>query len=85
MKLKNLIILPLVILTTQSYCQLFDITKFGAKEGENVNNATAIQKVIDRCAIKGGIVLVSPGKYYTGTIILKSNVTLSVMKGKRRK
>lgn len=81
MKLKKLTIIPFIILAVHSYSQSTDITRFGAKEGENVNNAAAIQKAIDKCAIKGGIVLVPPGKYYTGTIILKSNVTLSVMKG----
>lgn len=60
-----------------SFCQSFDITKFGAKEESNINNAVAIQKAIDKCTIKGGVVLVPPGKFYTGTIILKSNVSLN--------
>lgn len=71
----------LLIPTVQSFGQSLDITKFGAKEGADLNNAAAIQKAIDKCTIKGGVVLVPPGKYYTGTILLKSNVTLSLMKG----
>jgi polygalacturonase len=80
-KLKSIFGILLLLLSIHSYGQFLNITDFGAKEGANVNNAVAIQKAIDSCAVKGGIVLVPPGKYYTGTIYLKSNVTLSVMKG----
>ena len=71
----------LILLSIDGYCQSIDITKFGAKEGDDVNNALAIQKAIDQCSRKGGVVLVPPGRFYTGTIVLKSNVTLSLMKG----
>ena len=71
----------LFFLSARSYCQSLDITEFGAKEGNDVNNAVAIQKAIDKCTVKGGVVLIPPGKFYTGTILLKSNVTLSLMKG----
>jgi len=71
----------LLIISVHSRGQSLDITKFGAKEGTDLNNAEAIQKAIDKCAIKGGVVLIPPGKFYTGTILLKSNVTLSLMKG----
>jgi polygalacturonase len=80
-KIKTLILLAPILFSVRSYSQYLDITKFGAKEGSDINNAIAIQKAIDKCAVKGGIVQVPPGKYYTGTIILKSNVTLSIMKG----
>jgi polygalacturonase len=72
---------PLLLISVYSRSQSLDITRFGAKEGSNLNNAAAIQKAIDKCAVKGGVVLIPPGKYYTGTIHLKSNVTLSLMKG----
>jgi polygalacturonase len=62
MKFKTLIVIPLVILTTQLYGQFVYITRFGAKEGKN-NNAVAIQKAIDKCALKGGVVLVPPGNF----------------------
>jgi len=80
MRFKKLCILPLILIAVQTFGQ-WNITKFGAKEGDNINNAVAIQKAIDKCSIKGGVVTVPPGKYFTGTIILKSNVTLNVMKG----
>ncbi|MFL9485104.1 glycoside hydrolase family 28 protein [Chitinophagaceae bacterium LWZ2-11] len=81
MKLKPIFSILTVLCCNFIYGQTFNIVSFGAKEGSSVNNAAAIQKAIDKCAIKGGIVLVPPGIFYTGTIYLKSNVTLSVMKG----
>lgn len=71
----------LLVISAHSRGQSLDITTLGAKEGSGLNNATAIQKAIDQCAVKGGVVLIPPGKFYTGTILLKSNVTLSLMKG----
>ncbi len=45
-------------------------------------NTEAIQQVIDRCnANGGGIVRFPAGDYFTGTIELKSNVTLELMNG----
>ncbi|MDF2432238.1 MAG: hypothetical protein JWP44_1869 [Mucilaginibacter sp.] len=81
MKLKLIFSILIVLFYNCTYAQFLNIVTFGAKEGSNVNNAVAIQKTIDKCAEKGGIVLIPPGKYYTGTIYLKSNVTLSIMKG----
>jgi polygalacturonase len=81
MKLNTTFALVVILLSGRIYGQTFNIVSFGAKEGSRINNAAAIQKAIDKCAEKGGVVLVPPGKFYAGTIHLKSNVTLSVMKG----
>lgn len=51
MKIQALTLMPLFMLSTRLYSQYLNITNFGAKEGEIVNNATAIQKAIDNCAI----------------------------------
>jgi Glycosyl hydrolases family 28 len=58
---------------------IFNIKDFGAV-GDGVTLSTsAIQKAIDVCHDdSGGIVLVPPGKFLTGTLELKSNVTLKV-------
>jgi hypothetical protein len=56
---------------------VFDVRRFGAV-GDGLHLDTrAIQAAIDACAAaKGGIVFVPPGQYQSGTIFLKSNVTL---------
>ncbi|WP_295768832.1 sialate O-acetylesterase [uncultured Mucilaginibacter sp.] len=66
---------------------VFNIKSYGAVESEFIDNAKAIQKAIDVCASKGGgDVLIPDGKFLSGTIFLKSNVTLflsplAVLKG----
>lgn len=61
--------------------QYYDITRFGAKAGVAVNNAPAIQKAIDKCARTGGTVVIPPGRFQSGTIRLRSHVTLRVENG----
>lgn len=59
----------------------FDITKYGAKADGITLNSTAIQKAIDACHQNGGGKVIFPaGKYLSGTISLKDNVTLSFNK-----
>lgn len=56
----------------------FDPRDFGAK-ADGVSNAAAIQAAIDACTANGGgTVLLSGGTFLTGTIRLKSDVTLEV-------
>lgn len=60
----------------------YDITKFGAKGDDRTINTVAIQKAIDKCSIDGGgQVLIPNGIFVTGTIRLKSNVTLYLNEG----
>jgi len=62
------------------HAQDYVITDFGAKTDQNNNNAQAIQKAIDRAALKGGTVIVPSGTFFTGSIQLKSNTTLQLNK-----
>jgi hypothetical protein len=56
---------------------VFDVTSHGAKGDGRANDAPAIQKAIDACARSGGGTVYFPsGNYLSGTIVLKSNVTL---------
>ena len=54
----------------------FNVLEFGAVSDTTTLNTLAIQKAIDKCAEKGGKVIVPAGKYVSGTINLKSNVEL---------
>lgn len=54
----------------------YSVSDFGATgDGQTINTA-AIQKAIDRCAEQGGRVIIPPGRFVTGTLFMKSNVTL---------
>ena len=60
----------------------FDILKFGAKAGGQLDCREAIKKAIDTCSkAGGGRVVVPEGEFLTGAIRLKSNVNLHVSKG----
>jgi hypothetical protein len=57
----------------------YNIRDFGAKGDGQTNDTAAIQAAIDAChKDKGGTVLVPAGVFVTGTIELKSNVTLHI-------
>ena len=59
-----------------------DVTVNGAKGGGVVLDTAAIQKAIDACAAGGGGVVWFPtGNFLSGTIVLKSNVTLHLSPG----
>ncbi|HEY0264527.1 MAG TPA: glycosyl hydrolase family 28 protein [Granulicella sp.] len=56
---------------------------FGAKGDGATLNTVAIQKAIDAAQKNGGVVAFAPGVYLTGSIFVKSGVTLRVDKGVR--
>lgn len=61
---------------------LYFITDFGAKSGGNFKNTKAINQAIEKCSKEGGGKVVVPrGIWYTGSIILKSNVNLYLEDG----
>ena len=60
----------------------YDVTEFGAKNGGRTLCTKAIQKAIDRCAADGGgTVHLPPGEYLSGTLVMKSGVTLHLDAG----
>ncbi|MFO7670498.1 MAG: glycosyl hydrolase family 28 protein [Bacteroidales bacterium] len=63
---------------TKDYC----ITSFGAKPDGTTVSTPSIQKAIDACyKAGGGKVVVPPGKFVCGTLILKSDVNLYLEQG----
>jgi polygalacturonase len=54
---------------------------YGAKGDSTTLNTQAIQKAIDAAAAVGGTVTLNPGTYLTGSLFLKSGVTLDVAEG----
>src|SRR5579872_1869048 len=59
-----------------------DVRDFGAKGDGVAKDTAAIQKAIDAAGQQGGGTVLAPaGKYLSGTIHLKSNVTLHLSPG----
>ena len=71
-------------LTTSNLAKVgtFNVRHYGAAGDGTVNDAPAINKAIDACnAAGGGTIFIPAGIYTTGSIHLKSNVTLALDKG----
>ena len=83
MTFKHLTTICLLLITTAAYGQKgsnpprYDVRDFGTVGDGSHLETQAFQKAIDACAAGGGgTVLVPVGRYLTGTIVLKSHVTL---------
>ena len=60
----------------------YPVTGFGAVGDGVTLNTEAIQQAIDRCAAEGGgRVVIPPGTYLSGTLVMKSRVELHVDRG----
>jgi len=76
------LLLLLLIVNTTVFAKDYNILNFGAKNDGITLNTTTIQAAIDYITEHGGGRLVfEPGVYVTGSIYLKSNVTLHFKKG----
>jgi polygalacturonase len=72
------------LLTAGSACaapKVFSINDYGAKGDGAALDTASIQRAIDAAAAVGGTVTMKPGTYLTGSIFLKSGVTLDVPEG----
>ncbi len=71
-----------VFVGTSAYAEDYKASMFGIKSNGTTLNTTSIQKAIDFIHEKGGGRLVFyVGRYLTGTIQLKSNVTIHLEEG----
>jgi polygalacturonase len=59
----------------------FFANDYGAKSDGKTLNTIAIQKAIDAAAVAHGVVSLKPGVYLTGSLFLKSGVTLDIPQG----
>ncbi len=61
---------------------VFDVRSFGAAGDGAANDTASLQRAIDACHRQGGgLVYLPAGRYFSGTITLKSNVTLHLSPG----
>jgi len=62
--------------------RIFNPTHFGALGDGQTLDTAALQRAIDAASLAhGGTVQLPPGRYITGTLLLKSNVTLHLLNG----
>jgi polygalacturonase len=78
----TLCFLFLCLFVQETMAKDFIITDFGAKPGESELNTIPINKAVEACYKNGGgRVVVPPGIFRTGTIVLKDNVQLYLESG----
>lgn len=80
-KITGLFLSIMAALCINASAATISIAQYGAKGDGKLLNTKAIQKAIDACTKNGGTVVIPQGRFITGTIYLKSNVTLLLEKG----
>lgn len=82
MKKISLVLTAIIICSTITAQQFYDVTKYGAKKDSSAKATAAIKKAIDAAYKAGGGTVYFPaGKYLTGPVHLKSNITILIDAG----
>jgi polygalacturonase len=80
-KLASALLLALIPFLLHAQQKIFFANDYGAKPDGATLNTAAIQKTIDAAATANGTATLKPGTYLTGSLFLKSNVTLEIPDG----
>ena len=83
MTMKKILFFAATLLLSIPYASAtLDVRAFGAKGDGTTLDTHAIQAAIDSASTCGGeTVVLTPGRYLSGTLVLKSNVTLHIERG----
>src|ERR1700741_949980 len=77
-----LLLLTAVTLSAATPVALFNVRDYGATGDGHTLDMAALNRAVDACAqAGGGTVYLPPGRYLTGTVELKSHVTLELDAG----
>jgi polygalacturonase len=80
--LLNAALLLLLSLSSIAYAlPAFNVLQYGAAGNGHTLDSPAIQRAIDAASIHGGTVIVPAGTYLSGSIFVKSGVTLEIQSG----
>jgi polygalacturonase len=85
--MKDILIISILATVTASAAtpssrHVYDPTDYGAKPDGKTLCTAAIQKAIDECSAQGGgTVRLSGGRFLSGTVFMKSKVTLEIAEG----
>jgi polygalacturonase len=80
--LLNAAVLLLLTITSMAYAlPAFNVVRYGAAGNGNTLDSPAIQRAIDAASVHGGTVIVPAGTYLSGSIFVKSGVTLEIQSG----
>ena len=80
--MKHILFVSVLFVVANAAAAVFDARDFGAKPDSSTLCTAPIQKAIGSCAnAGGGTVLLAGGKFLSGTIYLRSHVTLEIAGG----
>ncbi len=80
MRALALVLLSTFLCAAPSRASIFNVKTYGAKGDGTTLDTAAIQRAIDAAAPSGGTVTFDPGTYLTGSLFVKSRVTLAIAK-----